>query len=114
MVDIVVNCHDDRRLFLRAMLDTGMEGCAISEEKALETGLEIEQYTGSDIIVVNGDTFRPLGYIELQFRFQRIQGGKSWRVQFMVVPSVQPFGVALGRNLIFKAELLVRPSEGLQ
>jgi hypothetical protein len=83
---------------------------AVSEEKALETGLEIEPYTGPDIIVGSGDIFGPVGYIELHFRFQRIQGDKSWRVRFLVVPGDPPFDVAFGRSFIFGAGLFVRPA----
>jgi hypothetical protein len=98
---------------MRARLDSGMEDNAISEEKALETGFEIEPYTGPDIIVGNGDTFRPVGYIELQFHFQKVQAAKSWKLRFLVIPNDPPFDVAFGRNFIFKAKLFVRPSEAL-
>jgi hypothetical protein len=98
---------------MRARLDSGMEDNAISEEKALETGFEIEPYTGPDIIVGNGDTFRPVGYIELQFHFQKVQAAKSWKLRFLVIPHDPPFDVAFGRNFIFKAKLFVRPNEAL-
>ena len=67
-----------------------MEDNAISEEKALETGFELEPYTGPDIIVGNGDTFRPVGYIELQFHFQKVQAAKSWKLKFLVIPHDPP------------------------
>jgi hypothetical protein len=111
--DISVPHHDHEKLFMRARLDSGMEDNAISEEKALETGFEIEPYTGPDIIVGNGDTFRPVGYIELQFHFQKVQAAKSWKLRFLVIPHDPPFDVAFGRNFIFKAKLFVRPSEAL-
>jgi hypothetical protein len=111
--DISVPHHDHEKLFMRARLDSGMEDNAISEEKALETGFEIEPYTGPDIIVGNGDTFRPVGYIELQFHFQKVQAAKSWKLRFLVIPNDPPFDVAFGRNFIFKAKLFVRPSEAL-
>ena len=98
---------------MRARLDSGMEDNAISEEKALETGFEIEPYTGRDIIVGNGDTFRPVGYIDLQFHFQKVQAAKSWKLRFLVIPNDPPFDVAFGRNFIFKAKLFVRPTEAL-
>ena len=112
-VDISVPHHDHEKLFMRARLDSGMEDNAISEEKALETGFEIEPYTGRDIIVGNGDTFRPVGYIDLQFHFQKVQAAKSWKLRFLVIPNDPPFDVAFGRNFIFKAKLFVRPTEAL-
>jgi len=112
--DIDIYHHDHlEKLFMRARLDSGMEDNAISEEKAHETGFEIEPYTGRDIIVGNGDTFRPVGYIELQFHFQKVQAAKTWKLRFLVIPGDPPFDVAFGRNFIFKAKLFVRPSEAL-
>ena len=112
--DIDIYHHDHlEKLFMRARLDSGMEDNAISEEKALETGFEIEPYTGRDIIVGNGDTFRPVGYIELQFHFQKVQAAKTWKLRFLVIPGDPPFDVAFGRNFIFKAKLFVRPNEAL-
>lgn len=114
--DISVPHHDTvthhQKLFMRARLDSGMEDNAISEEKALETGFAFEPYTGRDIIVGDGKTFRPIGFIELQFHFQRVQSAKTWKVRFLIFPD-PPFDVAFGRNFIFKAKLFMRPSEAL-
>ena len=78
-----------------------MEDNAISEEKAVETGFEIEPYTGPDIIVGNGDTFRPVGYIELQFHFQKVQAAKSWKLRFLIITN-PPFDVACKLLCSFK------------
>lgn len=104
--------HENAKLWMRARLDSGMEDNAIREELALETGFEIEQYTGPDIIVGDGNTFRPTGYIELQFNFQRVQAARSWKVRFLIFPD-PPFDVAFGRNFIYKAKLFQRPNEAL-
>ena len=104
--------HEDDKLFMRARLDTGMEDNAISAEKAEESGFEIEPYTGHDLIVGDGKVFRPLGYIELQFHFQRVQAAKTWKVRFLIFPD-PPFDVAFGRRFITKAKLIQRPGEAL-
>ena len=110
--DIAVLLHEEK-LFMRAILDTGMDDNFISEGKALETRFEIEPYTGPDVIVGNGAMLRPVGYIELQFHFQKVQAAKSWRLRFLVVSNDPPFDVVLGHNFIFKAKLLVRPNEAV-
>jgi len=109
---IAVLLHEEK-LFMRAILDTGIDDNFISEGKALETGFEIEPYTGPDIIGGNGATLRPVGCIDLQFHFQKVQAAKSWRLRFLVVSNDPPFNVVLGRNFIFKAKLLVRPNEAV-
>lgn len=110
--DIAVLLHEEK-LFMRARLDPGMENNVISEGKALETGFDIEPYTGPDMIVGNGDMLRPVGYIELQFHFQRVQTAKSWKLRLLVIPNDPPFDVALGRDFISKAKWRVRPIEPL-
>ena len=104
--------HGIDKLFMRARLDCGMEDNAISEEKAKETGFEIQPYSGRELIVGNGLTFLPVGYLDLQFHFQRLQSARTWKLRFLIFPD-PPFDVALGRVFIYRAKLLVRPHEAL-
>jgi len=102
--DIAVFLHERKTLFMRAILDAGAADNSISEGKALETGFEIEPYTGPDLIALNGDTIRPVGYINLRFYFQTLP--KTWKLRFLIIPSDYSFSfdIILGHKFI-EAEL---------
>lgn len=91
---------------MRCLLDTGMRPNVINIEKALRTGLRIEEYSGRCLITANGSKFKPVGCIKTDFYFKRRQTAKSYTVKFLVVPREAPYDVAFGWPFISKAGLL--------
>ncbi len=88
-------------MLMRGRLDSGMKDNAISEEKAQETGISFEPYTGREIIEGSGGVFRPLGNIELSFHVEGSQAAKTWKARFLIFPN-PPFDLAFGRDFIYK------------
>ena len=103
--DIYIVKMEEGKIFSRAMIDTGMDGNAISFEKAKLTNLPIEPWTGGKLRDADGEPFEPEGLLKAQFHFSgRMQTSRSWQVEFMVLHD-PPFDVAIGRQFINSARL---------
>lgn len=103
----------DGTMWMRALLDTGMKVNALNEEKAIEAGFAWDQYTGADLVTANGNEFRPIGQVSMQFNFIARQSARTWRLDFIIVPRIAPFDVAFGRPFIRHARLFKRNDEAL-
>lgn len=98
---------------MRALLDTGMTDNAINDEKATQTGFKREPYVGSNLVSANGQHFRPLGQLSMQFYFQRRKSARTWTLKFLIVSNDAPFDVAFGRVFIRHAKLFRMNGEAL-
>ena len=97
--------NEDRKIFSRAMIDTGMERNAIHHEKAQMTGLPLAKWTEGELRDADGEPFTPEGLITATFHFYgQYQSNRSWKVEFMVLHD-PPFDVALGKKFINSARL---------
>jgi hypothetical protein len=103
--DIYIVTNEEGKIFSRAMIDTGMDGNAISFEKAKLTNIPIEPWTGGKLRDADGEPFEPKGLLKAQFHFSgKTQTSRSWQVEFMVLRD-PPFDVAIGRQFINSARL---------
>ncbi|KIW79399.1 hypothetical protein Z517_06011 [Fonsecaea pedrosoi CBS 271.37] len=103
--DIYIVKNEEGKIFSRAMIDTGMDGNAISVEKARLTNIPIEPWTGGQLRDADGEPFKPEGLLKAQFHFSgKMQTSRSWLVEFMVLHN-PPFDVAIGRQFINSARL---------
>jgi hypothetical protein len=103
--DIYIVKNEEGKIFSRAMIDTGMDGNAISIEKAKLTNIPIEPWTGGKLRDADGEPFEPEGLLKAQFHFSgKMQTSRSWQVEFMVLHD-PPFDVAIGRQFINSARL---------
>jgi hypothetical protein len=109
----VPSCAGTRNIFMRALLDTGMKMNAMSASRWKQTGFDREEYLGRRLVTANGNTFRPLGQVRIQFYFKRRQTAKTWELRFLIVPDEAPFDVALGRKFIQQARLLEKNDDAL-
>ena len=99
--DVYVVKYPEGKIFMRALLDTGMTYNAMSYEKAMMTGLKMLPSDGGTMFRdADGEPFSPVGTIEAQFHFHgRLSRMKTWNVTFYVL-SNPPFDVALGTRFI--------------
>lgn len=103
--DIYIVKNEEGKVFSRAMIDTGMDGNAISIEKAKLTNIPIEPWTGGKLRDADGEPFEPEGLLKAQFHFSgKMQSSRTWQVEFMVLRD-PPFDVAIGRQFINSARL---------
>lgn len=110
LVDIRTWSKDGESLYMRALLDTGMDPNVIREEKAIETGYEMERHDGRSFVTAAGTTFTPTRCVKLQWRFHKsnnLRHEKTYTIKFLVVPDDVPFDVVIGRIFIQKAKLFV-------